>query len=135
MLRNSSFSECPSRCIPCKGSRYPPTLPRPAVAILPFKLPLCQTSTEKGQMEVNSGSSLLNENSRNPFFPLIFGRCENTINASNFCPPTGTVLALGPLPQPLQLPVVQRLRDRRRRRDSVPEGAAGAADEDVCGQC
>uniref|UniRef100_A0A8D3A3I7 WD repeat and HMG-box DNA-binding protein 1 n=1 Tax=Scophthalmus maximus TaxID=52904 RepID=A0A8D3A3I7_SCOMX len=39
------------RCIPCKGSRYPPTLPRPAVAILPFKLPLCQTSTEKGQME------------------------------------------------------------------------------------
>uniref|UniRef100_A0A671VXB3 WD repeat and HMG-box DNA-binding protein 1 n=1 Tax=Sparus aurata TaxID=8175 RepID=A0A671VXB3_SPAAU len=39
------------RCIPCKGSRYPPTLPRPAVAILPFKLPLCQTTTEKGQME------------------------------------------------------------------------------------
>ncbi|XP_060913030.1 WD repeat and HMG-box DNA-binding protein 1 [Labrus mixtus] len=39
------------RCIPCKGSRYPPTLPRPAVGILPFKLPLCQTSTEKGQME------------------------------------------------------------------------------------
>lgn len=45
---------CPFRCIPCKGSRYPPTLPRPAVAILPFKLPLCQTSTEKGQMEVTS---------------------------------------------------------------------------------
>ena len=43
----------PLRCIPCKGSRYPPTLPRPAVAILPFKLPLCQTATEKGQMEVN----------------------------------------------------------------------------------
>ncbi|KAM7424615.1 hypothetical protein PAMA_000801 [Pampus argenteus] len=39
------------RCIPCKGSRYPPTLPRPAVAILPFKLPLCQTTTEKGLME------------------------------------------------------------------------------------
>uniref|UniRef100_A0A3Q3BE51 WD repeat and HMG-box DNA-binding protein 1 n=1 Tax=Kryptolebias marmoratus TaxID=37003 RepID=A0A3Q3BE51_KRYMA len=38
-------------CIPCKGSGYPPTLPRPAVAILPFKLPLCQTATEKGQME------------------------------------------------------------------------------------
>lgn len=44
----------PVRCIPCKGSRYPPTLPRPAVAILPFKLPLCQTTTEKGQMEVNT---------------------------------------------------------------------------------
>uniref|UniRef100_A0AAR2JQ06 WD repeat and HMG-box DNA-binding protein 1 n=1 Tax=Pygocentrus nattereri TaxID=42514 RepID=A0AAR2JQ06_PYGNA len=40
------------RCIPCKGSRFPPTLPRPAVSILPFKLPLCQTSTEKGQMEL-----------------------------------------------------------------------------------
>ncbi|XP_044132418.1 WD repeat and HMG-box DNA-binding protein 1 isoform X1 [Bufo gargarizans] len=39
------------RCIPCKGSRFPPTLPRPAVAILPFKFPYCQITTEKGQME------------------------------------------------------------------------------------
>ncbi|NXP26494.1 WDHD1 protein, partial [Scytalopus superciliaris] len=39
------------RCIPCKGSRFPPTLPRPAVAILPFQLPYCQVATEKGQME------------------------------------------------------------------------------------
>ncbi|KAF2974133.1 hypothetical protein EK904_004818 [Melospiza melodia maxima] len=39
------------RCIPCKGARFPPTLPRPAVAILPFKLPYCQVETEKGQME------------------------------------------------------------------------------------
>ncbi|XP_005437964.2 WD repeat and HMG-box DNA-binding protein 1 [Falco biarmicus] len=39
------------RCIPCKGARFPPTLPRPAVAILPFKLPYCQVMTEKGQME------------------------------------------------------------------------------------
>nr|DBA14710.1 TPA: hypothetical protein GDO54_005640 [Pyxicephalus adspersus] len=39
------------RCIPCKGSRFPPTLPRPAMAILPFKLPYCQITTEKGQME------------------------------------------------------------------------------------
>ncbi|XP_056403051.1 WD repeat and HMG-box DNA-binding protein 1 [Hyla sarda] len=39
------------RCIPCKGSRFPPTLPRPAVAILPFRLPYCQITTEKGQME------------------------------------------------------------------------------------
>ncbi|XP_037011581.2 WD repeat and HMG-box DNA-binding protein 1 [Artibeus jamaicensis] len=39
------------RCIPCKGSRFPPTLPRPAVAILSFKLPYCQIATEKGQME------------------------------------------------------------------------------------
>uniref|UniRef100_A0A6I8SBM7 WD repeat and HMG-box DNA-binding protein 1 n=1 Tax=Xenopus tropicalis TaxID=8364 RepID=A0A6I8SBM7_XENTR len=39
------------RCIPCKGSRFPPTLPRPAVAVLPFNLPYCQITTEKGQME------------------------------------------------------------------------------------
>ncbi|NXJ71286.1 WDHD1 protein, partial [Rostratula benghalensis] len=39
------------RCIPCKGARFPPTLPRPAVAILSFKLPYCQLATEKGQME------------------------------------------------------------------------------------
>ncbi|XP_030070142.1 WD repeat and HMG-box DNA-binding protein 1 isoform X2 [Microcaecilia unicolor] len=39
------------RCVPCKGARFPPTLPRPAVAILPFKLPYCQITAEKGQME------------------------------------------------------------------------------------
>lgn len=50
------------RCIPCKGSRYPPTLPRPAVAILPFKLPLCQTGTEKGQMEEQFLRSVLFHN-------------------------------------------------------------------------
>lgn len=43
------------RCIPCKGARFPPTLPRPAVAILSFKLPYCQVTTEKGQMEVWHG--------------------------------------------------------------------------------
>ncbi|KAM6942961.1 WD repeat and HMG-box DNA-binding protein 1 [Xenentodon cancila] len=50
------------RCIPCKGSRYPPTLPRPAVAILPFKLPLCQIATEKGQMEEQFWRSVLFHN-------------------------------------------------------------------------
>uniref|UniRef100_H2MZK2 WD repeat and HMG-box DNA-binding protein 1 n=1 Tax=Oryzias latipes TaxID=8090 RepID=H2MZK2_ORYLA len=50
------------RCIPCKGSRYPPTLPRPALAILPFKLPLCQTTTEKGQMEEQFWRSALFHN-------------------------------------------------------------------------
>ncbi|PVD25434.1 hypothetical protein C0Q70_13090 [Pomacea canaliculata] len=39
------------RCIPCKGSRYPATLPRPAVAVLPFQLPLCEMSSEKSQYE------------------------------------------------------------------------------------
>lgn len=50
-MLSSVFPMC-LRCIPCKGSVFPATLPRPAVAILPFKLPFCQTSTEKGQMEV-----------------------------------------------------------------------------------
>ncbi len=45
------------RVIPCKGSRYPPTLPRPAVHILQFELPLCDMNTEKGKMEVHLGGS------------------------------------------------------------------------------
>ncbi|XP_009994758.1 PREDICTED: WD repeat and HMG-box DNA-binding protein 1 [Chaetura pelagica] len=47
------------RCIPCKGARFPPTLPRPAVAILAFKLPYCQVTTEKGQMEEQYWRSVL----------------------------------------------------------------------------
>lgn len=39
------------RCIPCKGSRYPPTLPRPAVTVLQFQIPLCEMHTEKSQYE------------------------------------------------------------------------------------
>ncbi|XP_039923184.1 WD repeat and HMG-box DNA-binding protein 1 [Hirundo rustica] len=47
------------RCIPCKGARFPPTLPRPAVAVLPFKLPYCQVATEKGEMEEQYWRSVL----------------------------------------------------------------------------
>eukprot|EP00070_Physeter_catodon_P007538 XP_007116223.2 WD repeat and HMG-box DNA-binding protein 1 isoform X2 [Physeter catodon] len=50
------------RCIPCKGSRFPPTLPRPAVAVLSFKLPYCQTATEKGQMEEQYWRSVMFHN-------------------------------------------------------------------------
>ncbi|KAF3831137.1 hypothetical protein GH733_002375 [Mirounga leonina] len=50
------------RCIPCKGSRFPPTLPRPAVAILSFKLPYCQIATEKGQMEEQFWRSIMFHN-------------------------------------------------------------------------
>ncbi|XP_071476243.1 WD repeat and HMG-box DNA-binding protein 1-like [Diadema antillarum] len=39
------------RCISCKGATFPPTLPRPAVTVLPLKLPMCEMTTEKGQME------------------------------------------------------------------------------------
>jgi len=48
------------------------------------------------------------------------------------CCPPGAVLAFGPLPQPLQLPVLQRLRHQRGSTEPVAEGAAGAAHEDVC---
>ncbi|XP_053127848.1 WD repeat and HMG-box DNA-binding protein 1 isoform X2 [Hemicordylus capensis] len=50
------------RCVPCKGARFPPTLPRPAVAVLPFKLPYCQTATDKGQMEEQFWRSILFHN-------------------------------------------------------------------------
>ncbi|XP_033892846.3 WD repeat and HMG-box DNA-binding protein 1-like [Acipenser ruthenus] len=50
------------RCIPCKGARFPATLPRPAIAILPFKLPYCQITTEKGQMEEQFWRSMLFHN-------------------------------------------------------------------------
>nr|XP_060609407.1 WD repeat and HMG-box DNA-binding protein 1 isoform X2 [Anolis sagrei ordinatus] len=50
------------RCIPCKGARFPATLPRPAVAVLPFKLPFCQTATDKGQMEEEFWRSVLFHN-------------------------------------------------------------------------
>ncbi|XP_064600556.1 WD repeat and HMG-box DNA-binding protein 1-like [Liolophura sinensis] len=39
------------RCIMCKGSKFPPTLPRPMVSVLPYQLPLCELSTEKSQYE------------------------------------------------------------------------------------
>lgn len=39
------------RCIYCKGSTYPPTLPRPVLVLLPLQLPLCELTTEKGQLE------------------------------------------------------------------------------------
>jgi len=39
------------RCIPCKGSRHPPTLPRPALAMLKLEMPLLEMDTEKSQYE------------------------------------------------------------------------------------
>lgn len=39
------------RCIYCKGSTYPPTLPRPVLVLLPLQLPFCEMTTEKGQLE------------------------------------------------------------------------------------
>ncbi|GFX29404.1 WD repeat and HMG-box DNA-binding protein 1 [Trichonephila clavipes] len=39
------------RCILCKGSKYPSLLPRPNVAVLPFTLPFCELSTDKGRLE------------------------------------------------------------------------------------
>ncbi|XP_021932631.1 WD repeat and HMG-box DNA-binding protein 1 isoform X1 [Zootermopsis nevadensis] len=39
------------RCVLCKGSYYPPTTPRPAVAEISLKLPMCEATTEKSVME------------------------------------------------------------------------------------
>ncbi|KAL3873463.1 hypothetical protein ACJMK2_036576 [Sinanodonta woodiana] len=50
------------RCILCKGARYPATLPRPAVTILPFQLPLCELNTEKSQYEEALGRGKLFSN-------------------------------------------------------------------------
>ncbi|KAI0215234.1 WD repeat and HMG-box DNA-binding protein 1 [Lamellibrachia satsuma] len=44
------------RVILCKGSRFPPTLPRPTVLLLPFQVPLCELSTDKGSLECHSGT-------------------------------------------------------------------------------
>ncbi|XP_046990325.1 WD repeat and HMG-box DNA-binding protein 1 isoform X3 [Schistocerca americana] len=39
------------RCVLCKGARYPPTVPRPAVVELSLKIPLCEEATEKAGLE------------------------------------------------------------------------------------
>ncbi|XP_071962820.1 WD repeat and HMG-box DNA-binding protein 1-like [Antedon mediterranea] len=39
------------RSIHCKGSTFPPTLPRPSAIILPFQISVCEIETEKGLLE------------------------------------------------------------------------------------
>lgn len=39
------------RCVLCKGTRYPATVPRPNLALLDIQLPLCDLSNEKSQLE------------------------------------------------------------------------------------
>lgn len=46
----SELEKC-VRCVLCKGARYPPTLPRPNIALLDVKLPLCDVTNEKTQLE------------------------------------------------------------------------------------
>lgn len=46
----SELEKC-VRCVLCKGARYPPTLPRPNMALLDVKLPLCDSTNEKTQLE------------------------------------------------------------------------------------
>ena len=41
------------RCVLCKGSTYPTTLPRPVLTTVPIVMPLCEMGTEKSQLEVN----------------------------------------------------------------------------------
>ncbi|KAM9290855.1 WD repeat and HMG-box DNA-binding protein 1 [Morus bassanus] len=70
------------RCIPCKGARFPPTLPRPAVAILSFKLPYCQVTTEKGQMEEQYWRSVVFHNHMDYLSKNGYEIDENTKNQS-----------------------------------------------------
>lgn len=80
------------RCIPCKGARFPPTLPRPAVAILPFTLPYCQVTTEKGQMEVWNGVESTADSLRHPHsrdyirFPLIISTTKRVVQTLSKAP-------------------------------------------------
>ena len=39
------------RCIACRGSKYPATMPRPDVYSLPFEIPLCELTTSKAKLE------------------------------------------------------------------------------------
>ena len=39
------------RCIVCRGSKYPPTLPRPLPTSLPLLPPLIDSSSERGALE------------------------------------------------------------------------------------
>lgn len=39
------------RCVLCKGARYPPTIPRPNMALLDIQLPMCDPGNEKSQLE------------------------------------------------------------------------------------
>ncbi|XP_054153902.1 WD repeat and HMG-box DNA-binding protein 1-like [Oppia nitens] len=39
------------RCLFCKGSRYPATVPKPTVNTLPLQIPVCESHTAKGKNE------------------------------------------------------------------------------------
>ena len=39
------------RAVKCKGSKFPPTVPRPTLMMLETKIPLCEMETEKSQLE------------------------------------------------------------------------------------
>ncbi|KAK3792342.1 hypothetical protein RRG08_046651 [Elysia crispata] len=50
-LVSISLKQQQIRCIPCKGSRFPATLPRPALAVLPLQMSLCDMESEKSKYE------------------------------------------------------------------------------------
>jgi len=39
------------RCILCKGSNFPTTLPRPIPTTIPFQIPICEAQTDKAKIE------------------------------------------------------------------------------------
>lgn len=40
-----------ARCVYCRGSTFPPTLPRPVISLQSFQMPFCEMLNEKGQLE------------------------------------------------------------------------------------
>ena len=49
----ANLQEFIARCILVKGSRFPATVPRPVISVLPLKLALCGTENEKFTNEQN----------------------------------------------------------------------------------
>jgi len=47
----ANLQEFTARCILVKGSRYPATVPKPVISVLPLKLPLCGEENEKSEIE------------------------------------------------------------------------------------
>lgn len=45
------------RCIYCKAARYPDTVPKPTMTILPLQIPLCELSSNKAKHEASRRQS------------------------------------------------------------------------------
>ncbi|XP_071835170.1 WD repeat and HMG-box DNA-binding protein 1-like isoform X2 [Apostichopus japonicus] len=79
------------RCVSCKGSTFPPTLPRPTPILLPFQLPLCDLEADKGQLEemylrekLMAGTNTAGQDTLMKMFALSC-RAEREVRAADVC--------------------------------------------------